>query len=131
MDGVAVFAGTNRAPIEVRAKANLVGVLGEADENALDCEVRADGEKIATFRGDHGAGAGRLFIWRQALVPGWERGEAAEREFAFDPLPSPDGAGEFHVGAICTATIRPAVPDEAASSADPVDLDAIDHGRRP
>ena len=131
MDGVAVFAGTNRAPIEVRAKANLVGVFGEADEKALDCEVRADREKLATFRGDHGAGAGRLFIWRQALAPGWERGEAAERAFAFDPVP--DGAGEFHVGAICTATIRPAGSDEAASStdSDSIDLDAIDHGRRP
>ena len=131
MDGVAVFAGTNRAPFEVRAKANLVGVFGEADEKALICEVRADREKLATFRGDHGAGAGRLFIWRQALVPGWERGEAAERAFAFDPVP--DGAGEFHVGAICTATIRPAGSDEAASStdSDSIDLDAIDHGRRP
>ncbi len=129
MDGVAVFAGTNRAPIEVRAKANLVGVFGEADEKALDCEVRADGGKIADFRGNHGAGQGRLFIWRQALLPGWERGEAEDRAFAFDPVP--DGAGEFHVGAICTATIRPVVPDEAASTAAPIDLDAIDHGRRP
>lgn len=129
MDGVAVFAGTNRAPIEVRAKANLVGVFGEADEKALDCEVRADGGKIADFRGNHGAGQGSLFVWRQALLPGWERGEAEERAFAFDPVP--DGTGEFHVGAICTATIRPVVPDEAASTAAPIDLDAIDHGRRP
>ena len=129
MDGVAVFAGTNRAPIEVRSKANLVGVFGEADEKALDCEVRADGGKIADFRGNHGAGQGSLFIWRQALLPGWERGEADERAFAFDPVP--DGAGEFRVGAICTATIRPAAPAGAASSASPIDLDAIDHGRRP
>ena len=130
MDGVAVFAGTNRAPIEVRAKANLVGVFGEADERALDCEVRADGEKLADFRGNHGASAGRLFIWRQALVPGWERGESAGREFSFDP--APDGAGEFHVGAICTATIRPVGAEApAAPSAGAIDLDAIDHGRQP
>ena len=130
MDGVAVFAGTNRAPIGVRAKANLVGVFGEADEQALACEVRANGEKLADFRGSHGAGAGRLFIWRQALVPGWEQGESAEREFAFDP--APDGVGEFHVGAICTATIRPAGAETPAAPSDgSIDLDAIDHGRLP
>ena len=129
MDGVAVFAGTNRAPFEVRAKANLVGVFGEADEKALVCEVRADGEKLADFRGNHGAGAGRLFIWRQALLPGWERGETAEHSFAFDPIPSSDGSGEFRIGAICTATIRPAaVPAAAESPA--LDIDAIDHGRQ-
>ena len=129
MDGVAVFSGTNRAPMEVRAQANLVGVFGEADENALDCEVRAGCKPLATFRGNHGAGQGRLFIWRQALVPGWERGEADERDFSFDPLPSPDGAGEFRIGAICTATIRPAaVP--AAAEAPALDIDAIDHGRQ-
>ena len=129
MDGVAVFAGTNRAPMEVRAKANLVGVFGEADEKALDCEVRAGCKPLATFRGNHGAGQGRLFIWRQALVPGWERGEADERDFSFDPVPSSDGAGEFRIGAICTATIRPAaVP--AAAEAPALDIDAIDHGRQ-
>ena len=128
MDGVAVFAGTNRAPLEVRAKANLVGVFGEADEKALVCEVRADGEKLADFRGNHGAGAGRLFIWRQALLPGWERGETAEHSFAFDPFPTPDGAGEFHVGAICTATILPAAAT-APPAADAIDLETIDHGR--
>ena len=128
MDGVAVFSGTNRAPVEVGAKANLVGVFGEADEHALVCEVRADGEKFADFRGNHGAGEGRLFIWRQALLPGWERGETAEHSFAFDPLPSPDGAGEFHVGAICTATILPAC-SVAAPDASAIDLETIDHGR--
>ncbi len=111
MDGVAVFAGTNRAPIAVRAKANLVGVFGEADEKALDCEVRADGAKVADFRGNHGAGKGSLFIWRQAPLHGWERGETAERSFAFDPVP--DETGEFHVGAICTATILPSDPATA------------------
>ena len=129
MDDVAVFAGTNRAPIEVRATANLVGVFGEADERALVCEVRADGEKLSDFRGNHGAGAGRLFIWRQALVAGWERGEADERAFAFDPLPSPDGAGEFHIGAICTAAIRPADAEPSAPAAPAADIDALDHGR--
>ena len=128
MDGVAVFSGTNRAPMEVRAKANLVGVFGEADEKSLNCEVRADGEKIADFRGNHGAGQGRLFIWRQALLPGWERGETAERAFAFDPVPSPDGTGEFRIGAICTATIRPAAVS-AAAEASALDIDALDHGR--
>ena len=83
---------------------------------------------LATFRGNHGAGPGRLFIWRQALVPGWERGEAGERDFAFDPLPSPDGSGEFRVGAVCTATILPAGA-EPASAAPAFDLDALDHGR--
>ncbi|MBQ3809499.1 MAG: SGNH/GDSL hydrolase family protein [Kiritimatiellae bacterium] len=128
MDGVAVFAGTNRVPLEVRAKANLVGVFGEADEHALVCEVRADGEKLADFRGNHGAGAGRLFIWRQALLPGWERGETAVHSFAFDPLPSPDGTGEFRIGSICTATILPAAAT-APPSADAIDLERIDHGR--
>ena len=128
MDGVAVFAGTNRAPFEVRAKANLVGVFGEADEKALICEVRADGEKLADFRGNHGAGAGRLFIWRQALLPGWERGETAEHSFAFDPVPSADGSGEFHIGAICTATILPAAA-AAPPAAAAIDLETIDHGR--
>ena len=93
-----------------------VGVFGEADEHALDCEVRAGCKPLATFRGNHGAGPGRLFIWRQALVPGWERGEAGERDFAFDPLPSPDGSGEFRVGAVCTATILPAGAEPASAA---------------
>ena len=136
MDGTdAVLAeseyGTNRAPITVRAKANLVGLFGEADEKALDCEVRAGREPLATFRCNHGAGAGRLFIWRQALVPGWERGETAERTFAFDPLPSPDGAGELRIGAICTASLLPVEAKDAPASADALDIDAIDHGRQP
>ena len=131
MDGVAVFSGTNRAPITVRAKANLVGVFGEADEKALDCEVRAGCKPLATFRGNHGAGPGRLFIWRQALVPGWETGESEERDFAFDPLPSPDGSGEFRIGAICTATLRPAAPANDVPAAPALDVDALDHGRQP
>lgn len=131
IDGVAAFSGADRAPFEVRARANLVGVFGEADEKALDCEVRAGDEPLATFRGSHGAGAGRLFIWRQALLSGWERGEAEERAFTFDPIPSPDGTGEFRIGAVCTATIRPATPEPAASSAPAFDLDGIDHGRQP
>ena len=131
MDDVAVFSGTNRAPITVRAKANLVGLFGEADEKALDCEVRAGCKPLATFRCNHGAGAGRLFIWRQALVPGWERGETGERDFAFDPLPSPDGAGELRIGAICTASLLPVEAKDAPASADALDIDAIDHGRQP
>ena len=131
MDGVAVFAGTNRAPIRIRARANLVGVFGEADEHALDCEVRAGCKPLATFRGNHGAGPGRLFIWRQALVPGWETGESEERDFAFDPLPSPDGSGEFRIGAICTATLRPAAPANDVPAAPALDVDALDHGRQP
>lgn len=74
--------------------------------------------------------AGRLFIWRQSLLPGWERGKADEREFAFDPAPSVDGAGEFHIGSICTATILPVVENEATPSTGSIDLDTIDHGRK-
>ena len=129
LDGVAVFSGTNRAPIKVRAKANLVGVFGEADEKALDGEIRAGCKPLAAFRGNHGAGAGRLFIWRQALVPGWERGESEERTFAIDPVP--DGVGELRIGAICTASLLPVEAEGAPAPAGALDVDAIDHGRQP
>ena len=104
-----------------------MGVFGEADEKALDCEVRAGCKPLATFRGNHGAGQGRLFIWRQALVPGWERGETDERDFSFDPVPSSDGAGEFRIGAICTASILPASEKDPSTAV--LDVDAVDHGR--
>ena len=128
LDAVAVFSGTAPAPFEVRAAANLVGVFGEGDERALECRVRADGAPVATFRGNHGAGPGRLFVWRQALLPGWERGEAAVRTFEFDPVPAADGGGEFRIGAVCTASIRPAAASETGAGP-ALDVDALDHGR--
>jgi lysophospholipase L1-like esterase len=134
MGDVASFGGTLRSPLTAKAKGNFVGVFGEADERALSCEVSADGETLATFNGYHGAGTGRLFIWRYALLPRWTDTQAAEHEFAFTPLPSPDGSGEFHIGSICTATLvptqTPAAPDPGASSPTTTPaLEDIDHAR--
>ena len=88
-------------------------------------EPRADG---SPREGNHGAGAGRLFIWRQTLLPGWKRGETAEHVFELDPIPSPDGAGEFHVGAVCTASILPTAGSEPPA-AGAIDIETVDHGR--
>ena len=133
MDDVAAFSGTKRSPLEVRARGNLVGVFGEADEKAVPCEVRVDGERVAEFPGYHGAGPGRLFIWRSTLLDDWERGESREHAFAFDPVPSADGSGEFRIGSICTATLVPAtvapgVPTAATSPDNPA-LEQLDHAR--
>jgi hypothetical protein len=136
MGDVAAFAGTNRAPLSVCTRGNFVGVFGEADETALFCDVRVDGAPLATWRGAHGSGKGRLFIWRSSVLPDWLAAEPAEHEFAFDPVP--DGTGEFHVGSICTATLlpvrsfeeKPSAPLSAAAPAGGVDaIEAVDHAR--
>ena len=131
MDDVAAFSGTGRSPLEVRARGNFVGVFGEADEKAVVCEVRVDGQRVAEFPGYHGAGTGRLFIWRSTLLDGWQRGESREHTFTFDPIPSADGSGEFHIGSICTATLVPSAVAEQDPSASPDNaaLEAIDHAR--
>ena len=138
MDGVMAFFGTERAPLQVRAKANLFGVFGEADENALVAEIRSDGGKLADFNGYHRAGKGRLFIWRHAVIPGWETGESAERTFEIDPVPNEETKGEFHVGAVCTATLAPsegglayfgAQRPQATTPSAGDDIEKLDHAR--
>lgn len=132
MGDVAAFTGTNRAPLSVHARGNFVAVFGEADENTLPCEVRVDGTPLATWRGTHGAGIGRLFIWRSSVLPNWLEEESAEHEITFDPIP--DGTGEFHIGSVCTATLLP-VRHTATASASPIQskdnesIEAIDHAR--
>lgn len=136
MDGVLAFGGVERAPLSIRAKGNLFGIFGEADENALVAEIRADGKPVATFNGYHNAGKGRLFIWRHAALPGWEKGESVERAFEIDPAPNAETAGEFRIGSVCTATLLPSqsgiayfsgVSDSSAAAGD--DVEKIDHAR--
>lgn len=132
MGDVAAFAGAARAPLELTAAGNFLGVFGEADERALAAEVRSDGRKVATFRGSHGAGPGRLFIWRTALLDGWRDGASRVHAFAIDPVPSGDPKGEFRIGSVCTATLVPSA-DAGGSPSDATDaaaaLEALDHAR--
>ncbi len=120
------------ASLEVAATGNFLGVFGEADERALAAEVRADGRKVATFRGYHGAGPGRLFFWRTVLLDGWRDGASRVHAFAVDPVPSGDPKGEFRIGSVCTATLVPSAgaggsPSDATDAA--AALEALDHAR--
>ena len=126
MDDVLVFSGTNRAPLVVNAAGNMFGVFGEADENALTAAILCDGNRVADFNAYHKAGKGRLFFWRDALLEDYVKGESMTRQWIIDPVP--DGKGEFRIGAVCTATIKP----EAAFAGDDgsdFDISAIDHAR--
>ncbi len=106
MDRVAVFTGPDATPIAFDATANLVGLFGEGDPDALSFDLAADGAVLGRFSANPGAG-GRLFYWRPAPLEGWEKGEAAARHFTVTPIPSSDGKGELRVGALCTATVVP------------------------
>ena len=128
MDDVAAFSGTTRSPLKVTAKANFCGMFGEADENALKADLLVDGRKVTTFNACHGAGKGRLFIWRKTELDDWAKG-AREHEFSLDPIPSDNPKGEFRVGAICTATIVPSVAEGAATANAALDMDKLDHAR--
>ena len=129
MDDVLVFSGTTRSPLRVSttlrenncARVWMLGVFGEADENALTAEIRADGKKLADFKAaiDNRGRNGRLFIWRRAFA------DAPVREFEIDPVP--DGKGDFRIGAVCIAEINAAEQAEQAGAED--DLEALDHAR--
>ena len=129
MDDVLVFSGTTRSPLRVSAPLRgnncarvwMLGVFGEADENALTAEIRADGKKLADFKAaiDNRGRKGRLFIWRRAFA------DAPVREFEIDPVP--DGKGDFRIGAVCIAEINAAEQTEQAGAED--DLEALDHAR--
>jgi len=129
MEDVAAFSGKARSPLAFEATGNFVAVFGEADEHAPKAEVVADGKEIATFDGYHRAGPGRLFIWRNALLPGWEDGVPRKHAFSIDPAPSGDEKGEFRIGSVCTATIVPAVRHAEGRGASADVLEKIDHMR--
>ena len=129
MGDVAAFSGKVRSPLTIEATCNFFGIFGEADEKALTAEIAADGRRIASFRGYHGAGPGRLFIWRTVSVDGWEDGRSCRHVFTVDPIPSDDKAGEFRIGSVCTATI---VPEGRVKDAEEMPADALeklDHAR--
>ncbi|MGI6497102.1 MAG: SGNH/GDSL hydrolase family protein [Kiritimatiellia bacterium] len=142
MGDVAAFGGTEPSPLSFRAKGNLFGLFGEADQDALEFDVLCDGAPVARFDAYHRAGPGRLFIWRAQNLEGWEAGESAGHEFAIVPIPSPDGKGELRIGSLCTATLAPepeaveesrrreaasAARKAAAEAAKPIE--ALDHAR--
>ncbi len=126
MDDVIVFSGTNSAPLAVTAAGNALGVFGEADENALTAAILCDGKKIADFNSYHNAGKGRLFFWRDVLLKDYGKGESSMHQWTIDPVP--DGKGEFRIGAICTATIKPEA-EFAGDAGSDFDISAIDHAR--
>ena len=101
-------------------------VVGEADENALTAAILCDGEKIADFNAYHNAGKGRLFFWRDVLLKDYGKGESSTHRWTIDPVP--DGKGEFRIGAICTATIKPEA-EFAGDAGSDFDISAIDHAR--
>lgn len=129
MGDVAAFSGAERSPLAVEATGNFFGIFGEADEHALTVEVTADGKRIAAFNGYHNAGPGRLFIWRNVLLDGWEDGVSRKHMFAVDPIPTKDDKGEFHVGSICTATIVSTGEVTDAKDAPADALEKLDHAR--
>lgn len=130
MDDVAAFSGDARAPLALEATGNLFGVFGEADEKALTAEITAEGKAVASFNGYHRAGPGRLFIWRHALLDGWEDGVSRTHAFAVDPIPSGDPKGEFRIGSVCTATLVPNVVSKADGAEVAAEaLERLDHAR--
>ena len=134
MDDVLVFSGTNRSPLCVSAPLRenkcaglrVFGIFGEANENALTAEIFCDGKKVADFNAYHKAGKGRLFFWRDVLLEDFGKGESAMHQWTVDPIP--DGKGEFRIGAICTATIKPEATFAGDDGSD-FDISAIDHAR--
>ena len=132
MDDVSAFGGTVRSPLVVEATGNFFGIFGEADEHALTAEILVDGVKIASFKGNHQAGPGRLFIWRNAKLPDWSDGVSRTHEFIVDPLPAKDGRGEFRIGSVCTATLVPTASPStlcgAGANAEAA-LEQLDHAR--
>ncbi len=126
MDDVIVFSGTNSALLAVTAAGNALGVFGEADENALTAAILCDGKKIADFNAYHNVGKGRLFFWRDVLLKDYGKGESSMHQWTIDPVP--DGKGEFRIGAICTATIKPEA-EFAGDAGSDFDISAIDHAR--
>lgn len=130
MGDVAAFAGKERSPLEVSATGNFFGVFGDADEHALTAEIRADGKKVASFRGYHGAGPGRLFIWRTAKLDGWSDGVSRQHAFSVDPIPSENAKAAFRIGSVCTATLVPSAPSAAGPGANgDAALEKLDHAR--
>ena len=134
MDDVLVFSGTNRSPLCVSAPLRenkcagllVFGIFGEADENALTAAILCDGKKVADFNAYHKAGKGRLFFWRDVLLEDFGKGKSAMHQWTVDPIP--DGKGEFRIGAICTATIKPEATFAGDDGSD-FDISAIDHAR--
>ena len=88
--------------------------------------ILCDGEKIADFNAYHNAGKGRLFFWRDVLLKDYAKGESSTHRWTIDPVP--DGKGEFRIGAICTATIKPEA-EFAGDAGSDFDISAIDHAR--
>lgn len=104
----------------------MLGVFGEANENALTAAILCDGEKVADFNAYHKAGKRRLFFWRDVLLKDYGKGESMVHKWTIDPIP--DGKGEFRIGAICTATIKPEATFAGDDDSD-FDISAIDHAR--
>ncbi len=130
MRDVAAFSGSKVSALTHTANANFFGVFGEADENALEADVIVDGKKAARFRGTHGAGPGRLFIWRNTLLKDWQKAGATPHQFALQPIPSANPKGEFRVGSLCFAKIVPSIAaddNDGKSAADA--LEKLDHAR--
>lgn len=115
MGGVTVFSGTNAVPLAFEATANLVGILGEGDPNALSFDLAADGATLKRFSANPGAG-GNLFFWRLAPLEDWKTGEAAKHRFTVIPVPSSDGKGELHIGALCAATVVPTAAESVGQA---------------
>ncbi len=130
MGDVAAFPGDKKPFVLTHgADANFFGVFGEADENALEADVLVSGKKVAHFRGYHGAGPGRLFIWRNVLLKDWQNG-STPREFALSPIPNGNPKSEFRVGSLCFAEIVPVVKADEKGNLDAADaLEKLDHAR--
>ena len=67
-----------------------------------------------------------IFFWRDVLLKDYAKGESAAHQWIVDPVP--DGKGEFRIGAICTATIKPEA-EFAGDAGSDFDISAIDHAR--
>ena len=111
------------SPFAFSASCNFVGFFGEGDENALQCELADAGVVVETFRTS--PGPGRLFVFRNHLMQGWQNGA---KEHRFTLAPAGDGKGELRIESVLTATIVPSDPS-AAESGRGAGVEALDHAR--
>lgn len=131
MGDVAVSSGKDAEPLKVSATANLIGIFGEGDDRGLKCEVWNDGAKWTTFDLSPHVGA-PLFVWRFQTMKDWAKGVTGEHQLEFRPVPPADEKtqGEVRIGAICTATLKPATAGVASDGkAAAAALEKIDHAR--
>lgn len=125
MDDVAVTSG--KVPLAFEAKGNFIGIFGEGNAESLPFAISSDGRLIYSERSS--TGVGRLFIWRSAVLKGWEKGDSCRHSFEIAPISGVDAKGELRIGSVCTATLVPAIDVKPSGAKPDVTLEQVDHSR--